>query len=236
MGVGPHAAPLGSRPGLTGSICGPATTRRRLTFRSLVLRLHSGSIGGGAHTAEQGGAAFHVDQGGTMSSDQVTVKQLREALAKYPDDMFVVTIHPEQEDWQVEGTVDGPRLGDMDVVLWEVRSGWRLQDPTEDHGGPDPDPEYKHYLDDGSMKAVLVGSLGASNLKNWQDGADEETGRHQGFYRDKKDKDPTLYDHLSPSELTTVRVLEGIMKQKATSGARREFYEALYEWKERRNG
>jgi len=61
-----------------------------------------------------------------MSSTRVTVKELRDRLAQYPDDMRVVTIWPghyNHGEAKIEGNLDGP--DNLEVIrAWEVRSGW----------------------------------------------------------------------------------------------------------------
>ena len=64
-----------------------------------------------------------------MSSTWVTVKELRDKLAQYPDNMKVVTIWPGWEhEASVEGNLDGPDQLEV-IKAHEVRSGWLYPPP-----------------------------------------------------------------------------------------------------------
>lgn len=93
-----------------------------------------------------------------MSARRTTVGQLRAALEQYPDDMMCVSIHPGQEDWHTEGTVDGVRVSP--TYGWEVRTGWHILHPSE---VPLDDPW------SGAEKLLLIHDFTPDNLLEWQD-------------------------------------------------------------------
>lgn len=63
-----------------------------------------------------------------MSATIYTIKDLKELIQNIPDDVKIVSIHPEAHMWQDEGMFDG--LDPFMVnYLCEVRTGWN---PTTD--------------------------------------------------------------------------------------------------------
>jgi len=82
-----------------------------------------------------------------MSSNIVSVKQLKEWLDEFPDDMLVALDERRgSEAWDGEGHVDGP-LKPFVIQAVEVRTGWNLnvgQDTPYGEGWEYMKAEYPH--------------------------------------------------------------------------------------------
>ena len=91
-----------------------------------------------------------------MSARRTTVAQLREMLEQYPDDMCVVSVHPQMNDWNVEGTVSGVQVSEL--VSWEVRTGWHVLHPSE-----------AEVMVGGAEKLLLIHDFDPNELLDWQD-------------------------------------------------------------------